>query len=430
VPTYQETLDYLFAKLPMYQRTGEMIRKIDLANIQYLCKQLGDPHNSFKTIHIAGTNGKGSVTHMMASCLQEAGYKTGIYVSPHYKDFRERIRINGRNVSSQFVMKFTERVKPHIEKIKPSFFEITVAMAFAYFKEKGVQWAVIETGLGGRLDSTNIVIPELSVITNISYDHMAFLGDTLPKIAGEKAGIIKPGVPVLIGEYQPAVKHVFQAKSKELQAPIRFASKLYKVARTRGNYRTMHYEMLRGKDGLFRDIVCPATGPYQEKNILTSIAGILWLRELGKINVSNAHIKSAFKNLLVNTNFIGRWQQLGAKPLIIADSAHNEAGIQSVWKEVRHIPHDRLHIVFGTVKDKDPRQVLAMCPRNAIYYYVKADIPRGMDAYTLSDIGNALGRCGSNYTSVRTGYNTAVVAAKPKDMIFICGSIFVVAELI
>ncbi|HLP49616.1 MAG TPA: folylpolyglutamate synthase/dihydrofolate synthase family protein, partial [Chitinophagales bacterium] len=406
--TYRETLKYLLEQLPMFQRVGAAAYRADLGNITRLCDMLGNPQNDLKCIHVAGTNGKGSVTHITASILQQQGYRVGVFVSPHYKDYRERIKINGKYVSKKFVTRFVEENMEQFKSVDASFFEITTAMAFQYFKEKKVDFAVIETGMGGRLDSTNIITPLLSVITNISLDHQQFLGDTLAKISSEKAGIIKKGIPVVIGETQKETQPVFVKKAKTLGSAIVFADK---VRHTKTLFKTdLH-------------------GDYQQKNIPTALAAIQELQQQG-IEVSEKSIKKGLKNVAKNTSFIGRWMVIGKKPLTIFDSAHNEGGIRELVKGIGNTTKGKLHFVFGTVADKDISNVLALLPKKARYYFCKADIPRGLDASELQKKAAPFKLHGETYPTVKKAYKAARANAHKNDTVLVSGSVFVVAEVV
>ena len=424
--TYRECLEYLYTKLPMFERQGPSGIKKDLTNTLALCEILGNPHTKFKTIHIAGTNGKGSVSHMLASILQEAGYKTGLYISPHYKDFRERIRINGKYISKKYITDFVDNIIPAINEIKPSFFEITVALTFKYFADKKIDIAVIETGLGGRLDSTNVINPLLSIITNISYDHQKILGDTLPQIASEKAGIIKDNTPVLIGEYQPNVYFVFTAKAKEKNAPLRLATKYGKVMThvTTGKY------IYRSSANQYIKLDMPYHGPYQEKNINTVIQAIQWMNETADLSISMPKIKLGLKNLDQNVPLIGRFQILGNKPMIIADGAHNLSGLKLLFERVKQLSKGTVHVVFGTVKDKDYQSVIRILPREFKYYFVKAELPRALDDDILLTISNTRKLHGEKYGKVTAGFKAAKSHARSNDIVLVTGSIFVVGEVI
>ena len=430
--TYKETLQYLFEQLPMFQRVGPKAFKKDLKNIKKLVAALDNPHEKFQSIHIAGTNGKGSTGHMIAAILQASGLKVGLYTSPHYRDFRERIKINGKYISQKAVVHFVENTKPHFKIIKPSFFEITVAMAFDYFAKQKVDIAVIETGLGGRLDSTNVIKPLLSVITNISFDHTNFLGNTLPKIAKEKAGIIKKKTPVVIGEYQTAPAKVFKAMAKKRNATITFANKKWKLdlkkeTQTHSTYKLQDSPI---KNFGIKNIILNASGPYQKNNLITTLEAIRILNESTEFNIKNTSIKNGLKNLIKLTNFKGRWHIESTKPLCIMDSAHNEGGLKINMKRLKEIPHQQLHFVLGMVNDKDPGKILSLLPKNAMYYFAKADIPRGLNADLLKDAASAFKLSGKAYSSVKNALKAAKRKATKKDLIYVGGSIFVIAEVI
>jgi dihydrofolate synthase/folylpolyglutamate synthase len=402
--TYQETLDWMFGQLPMYQQKGAAALNAKLDNIIHFCDVLDNPEKKFKSIHVAGTNGKGSSSHMLASILQEAGYKVGLYTSPHLKDFRERIKINGEVVSKKFVTHFIEQHKPFFDYHKLSFFEMTVGMAFSYFAEEEVDIAVIEVGLGGRLDSTNIITPEVSLITNIGLDHTQFLGDTLEKIALEKAGIIKPKVPVVISETQPETKMIFNLIAHQLKSNIVFADEVPAVG-----YKT--------------DLL----GEYQQKNINGVIASI---HQLKNFNVPEETISEGLKKVVENTGLLGRWQVLQQNPLVVCDTAHNKEGLQLVLGQIKKQSYDQLHIVLGFVKDKDVRAALSLFPKDAKYYFVRPSIPRGMDAFELQELAKELGLNGKAYKSVEKGLKKAIKKAEPNDMVYVGGSTFVVAEVV
>ncbi len=426
--TYQETLEYLFAKLPMFSRIGAAAYKEDLTNTILLCDALRNPQSKLNCIHIAGTNGKGSTSHMLAAILQSAGYKTGLYTSPHLKDFRERIKINGKVCEEQFVIDFTKKIQPLIESIKPSFFEITVAMAFEYFAEQKVDIAVIETGLGGRLDSTNIITPLLSIITNIGFDHMAILGNTLPKIAYEKAGIIKQKVPVVIGESFAETKNVFIEKSKLEQSSIYFAQENKKV--TTINYT--HHQLQVTIEDIFSnksdDFILDLTGIYQTKNLCTVLESVHQLQNQG-FEISNEQLKFALKNTKKLTGLHGRWELLQNNPTLIADVGHNEDGIRQMLQQLQITQYNQLHIIIGMVKDKEINQVLSLLPKNATYYFTKAQIPRAIDEVTLQDLAKQQHLRGNTYSSVNEAINIALQNASVSDLIIVCGSVFLVGEI-
>ena len=404
---YTQTLHYLYKRLPMYQRIGSAAYKANLNNTIAICKFLGNPENKFKSIHIAGTNGKGSVSHMLAAILQSAGYKTGLYTSPHLKDFRERIRINGKMVPKNYVVDFVERYKKDFEKIKPSFFEWTVGLAFDYFCKQKVDIAIIETGLGGRLDSTNVITPLLSIITNISYDHQNLLGNTLEKIAAEKAGIIKKNGVVIVSETQNPTKKVFDAKAKKEKALLLYADEYIKT--------TKGFE-------------CGLKGDYQDKNIRAVVLAAALLNEHFKIPAGA--ITKGLKDVITLTGLRGRWDVLSKKPLTVADIAHNEAGIKEVFSQVKNTTHKKLHIVFGTVNDKDITKILALLPKKAAYYFCKADIPRALPAGELAIAAQKHGLEGVVYPGVRQAQNAARKNANASDLVLVTGSAFVVAEAI
>jgi len=424
--TYTETLDYLYAKLPMFQRIGDKALKKDLSNTIKLLNALDNPHKKFNSIHIAGTNGKGSTTHILASILQEANYKVACYTSPHYKDFRERIKINGVFVSEDFVIDFVAKNQAIIEEIQPSFFEITVVMAFDYFAQQDIDVAIIETGMGGRFDSTNVLHPLLSIITNISLDHQQFLGDTIAKIAFEKAGIIKKDVPVLIGEFQEDTHPVYVDKAMSTNSSLFYAKELYEIENFNSTINGSNFAILDGDE--IKNYITDLNSNYQQKNIQTALAALLLCQEYFKID--NLAIENGLKNVRKNTYFLGRSMLLNEKPIVIADSAHNEAGITELNNIISSTPFNQLHFVFGTVKDKDISKVLSLLPHNAQYYFCKANIPRGMDVHLLTDEATALGYKGTAFPSVKDAYKTALAKANEDDLIIISGSIFVVAEVL
>lgn len=429
---YSDALNYLYTQLPMFQRTGPAAYKHTLGNSLRLDEIYNHPHRNFRSIHVAGTNGKGSVSHMLAAILQSAGYRTGLYTSPHLKDFRERIRINGMMIPESYVTRWVGdfiRINT-LEKLEPSFFELTVAMAFDYFASEKVDIAVVETGLGGRLDSTNIISPVLSIITNISYDHTALLGETLPLIAGEKAGIIKPGVPVVISQRQPEVERVFIQKAAEAKAPLSFASDEYRVEYSmldiEGNQ--LHH-LNEGNPQGYRELVTDLAGIYQRQNVPGVLKGVDVLRSAGLTIPDNA-VHAGLTDVKGLTGLLGRWQVLGANPRIVCDTGHNEDGIRMVVRQISQTPFKRLHFVIGVVSDKDPAKVLALLPKNACYYFCKADIPRAMDAHQLQSKAFDAGLKGDVYATVREAFDAARAAAGPDDMVFVGGSTFVVAEIL
>ncbi len=430
--TYQEILDYLYSQLPMFQRTGPAAYKDNLDNTIRLDEMFDHPHRSFRSIHVAGTNGKGSVSHILASVLQEAGYKTGLYTSPHLKDFRERIRVNGEMITEDAVVQFTEsfQAKNEKEKMEPSFFELTVSMAFDYFRTMQVDVAVIEVGLGGRLDSTNIITPEVSVITNISFDHIALLGKTLPKIAAEKAGIIKSGIPVVIGETNPETSPVFIEFAERLNAPISFADQEYQTnysMLTIGGKQSMNIQS-NGKL-VFPDLLVDLLGIYQRHNVPTVLKSIDILNTKGW-NLTEDSVRRGLANTIRNTGLMGRWQIIGHNPLTICDTGHNEAGIKLVVEQINQTAWKKLHIVIGMVNDKDQNEVLVLLPANAQYYFTKAEIPRATEPEELSAKASCFGLKGDCYPTVRQALSSALANAGENDLVFVGGSTFVVAEIL
>ncbi|MCB9289767.1 MAG: bifunctional folylpolyglutamate synthase/dihydrofolate synthase [Lewinellaceae bacterium] len=425
---YQETLEFLYGQLPMFQRIGPAAFKKDLSNIRKLCEALGHPERKFPSLHIAGTNGKGSTAHMLAAVLQAGGRRAGLYTSPHYRDFRERIKINGRYIPKRQVVDFVERCLPLFSDIQPSFFEITVAMAFDYFARQEVDIAIIEVGLGGRLDSTNILLPELCIITNISFDHTDFLGDTLPLIAAEKAGIIKPGVPVVVGETLPETRSVFLEKAGSLQAPIIFADQHYQAIQQDASLSHTSYHVYKEGRLLYENLKLNAHGPYQYKNLQTSLQAMEWFP--APFRATEAEIRKGLYSLRDYTRLLGRWQVLSERPTILCDSAHNEAGMELAMSALRKLPYAGLHIVLGTVSDKDPRRLLRHLPSEAHYYFARPDIPRGHDAELLREKAVEMGLRGKAYSSVRNALRAARRHARPEDLIYVGGSIFVVAEVV
>jgi len=434
--TYAQTLEYLYNQLPMFTRVGSSAFKADLTNTIALCAKLDNPQHKFKSIHVGGTNGKGSTSHMLAAILQIAGYKTGLYTSPHLKDFRERIRINGLMISEQIVIDFVRDHLTDFEKIQPSFFEMTVGLAFDVFAKEKVDIAVIEVGLGGRLDSTNVITPVLSVITNIGWDHMNMLGDTLQLIAGEKAGIIKSNIPVIIGEYQDEVAEVFIDKAKQENAPLVFASEIFEVKSERQKVKdALNPECLEltiqpkpfHLSSLTLNLDLP--GSYQTKNVKTVLAAVDELRAQG-YTITDKHIADALKQVKTLTGLRGRWDTLSTDPHVICDTGHNPEGIAEVMKNISATPHDQLHFVIGMVNDKDHSKVLNMLPKNGIYYFCKPDIPRGLDAEILQIRAIEFELYGDAYADVAAAYAAAKQAAQLNDLVFIGGSTFVVAEVI
>ena len=428
--TYEQSIEYLYSHLPMFTRIGAAAYKKDIGNTIALCNALGNPEKRIKTIHIAGTNGKGSTSHMLAAILQEAGYKTGLYTSPHLYDFGERIRINGEMINQDFVIDFVEKTKPLCAAIEPSFFELTVAMAFEYFVEEAVDIAVIETGLGGRLDSTNVITPEISIITNIGYDHMNLLGNTLPEIAAEKAGIIKPGVPVVIGESIASTMPVFLNKAESVGAPIYFAETSFQVSfnsESDNNRKTCTAVNLHNKNSI---IFNPdLRGAYQLKNIRTVLTAVEHLKEKGFAVTDEIVIKALSKVSLL-TGLHGRWEIIQQQPAIILDVAHNEDGIQMILQQLNaEYPGSKLHFILGFVRDKDVEHVLSLFPANAHYYFCNAHIPRALPYSELMQLALSKGLIGNGYDDVNEALKIAKHQAKENDVIMVCGSFFTIAEL-
>ena len=412
----------------MFTRVGASAFKKDLTNTIIFCEALGNPQNKFKSIHIAGTNGKGSTSHMLAAILQAQGFKTGLYTSPHLKDFRERIRINGKMISKAEVKSFVKANKKLIYKVEPSFFEATVAMAFEHFARHEVDIAVIEVGLGGRLDSTNIIRPEISVITNISLDHTNMLGNTLQEIAGEKAGIIKKGIPVVIGETQPASKPVFIAKAKTVNTQIFFADDALKANDISVKNGMLKLSIYDNDELKYPNLKSDLTGLYQPKNIVTVIKALEILSQKTTIKIVKQAVYQGLKHVKKLTGLQGRWQTLSKNPLVICDTGHNEAGITEVVKNIEQTPYNKLHIVFGMVKDKDITKVLSLMPKHADYYFCKPDIERGLNPDELQEQAAKFNLQGSAYDSVLIAKNSAIKKAAANDLVFIGGSTFVVAE--
>ncbi|MEP7255082.1 MAG: folylpolyglutamate synthase/dihydrofolate synthase family protein [Ferruginibacter sp.] len=427
---YQQTIDYLYAHLPMFSRIGAAAYKEDLDNTLALCKALDDPHTKFKSIHIAGTNGKGSTSHMLAAILQQSGYKTGLYTSPHLKDFRERIKINGEMISQEFVIDFVEKTKSISEDVKPSFFELTVAMAFDYFEKEKVDIAIIETGLGGRLDSTNVITPILSVITNIGYDHVDILGDTLEKIAAEKAGIIKPNVPIVIGEYLRETKDIFISKAKEMNAPIHFAQDEYKVSKINYTPQSLSCDITDIEYNVTESFKLDLNGFYQTRNLCTVISAEGILMQHGFV-IKNSDEKKALRNVKALTGLYGRWDVISENPAIILDVAHNEDGIKQLLKQLTVVSNDLsiIHFVTGMVKDKDVTKVLSILPKNAKYYFSNAHITRAMPHEELKEKAAQYGLSGESFDDVNMALNAAKELAAADDIIVVCGSVFLVAEV-
>lgn len=433
--TYQQAITYLFTQLPMYQRTGAAAMKKDLTNIRILLEALGNPHEQLRCIHVAGTNGKGTTCHLLAAALQAHGYQVGMYTSPHYQDFRERIKINAEFIPEEDVVRFVEWLEAAELDIEPSFFEITVAMAFDYFARRQPDWCVIEVGLGGRLDSTNIITPVLSVITNIGLDHTQFLGETLPEIAFEKGGIIKPGIPVIVGETQDETLPVFRDLARSGRSQLIIADQAYEInlvgMRGMDNLKYFSIGLPGSEAGLI--IGTDLDGPHLSKNLLTAYAALLVLHN-EDFRPNGKSIQHGWKQVAKETYYVGRWQILQArKPLCIADSAHNTEGLIPVIERLKGYGQP-LHIVIGVVNDKDLRKALSLFPQEATYYFVKADIPRGLPAEDLRAAAAEHGLRGAVYDSVKTGYEAARAGARAepdqRGIVFVGGSIFTVAEVL
>jgi dihydrofolate synthase / folylpolyglutamate synthase len=425
---YRQTVDYLFTRLPMFSRIGAAAIKKDLTNTINLCDSLKNPQDTFRSVHIAGTNGKGSTSHMLAAILQTAGYKTGLYTSPHLYDFRERIKVNGKMCEEEFVVKFTEKIQPLMEEIEPSFFEITVAMAFEYFAEQKVDIAIIETGLGGRLDSTNIITPELSIITNIGWDHMQLLGDTLEKIAFEKAGIIKENIPVVIGETAEETKNVFIKQATEKNATIFFADDRQYIDEfgfEKEYLRVVVDDRKKNEKPVFH---LDLNGLYQRKNLLSVLEAVHQL-QLKNWQIKPEHVTDALKHVKKLTGLHGRWEVIQHKPRIILDVAHNVDGIKQVLQQLEFETFDRLYIILGMVKDKEVDEVLKLLPHYANYYFTKAQIPRAMDEQELQQKAEVYGLKGKAFPEVNAALKDILTHAKKDDLILICGSVFLVAEV-
>ena len=426
--TYEEALEWMFAQIPMYQRQGKAAYKADLSTTETLDAYLNHPHQHFHSIHVGGTNGKGSVSNMLASVLQEAGYKTGLYTSPHLKDFRERVPQTRQMVKKEFVMDFIQQHSSYFQQQKPSFFEMTVVMAFEYFRHKQVDVAVVEVGLGGRLDSTNIIDPDLSVITNISLDHTQFLGDTVEEIAREKAGIIKAGKPVVIGEYDDRSAEIFKEKARSLQASIYFADQNYQIESQGDGRGRACYQVLQRYKSVYEHLCTDLLGSYQSKNMVTSLAAIEQLREKG-YTITNQHLYNGLANVSRNTGFAGRWFILQENPTIVCDTAHNEAGLSLNISRVKEMG-ENLHFVLGFVNDKRLDSILQLFPHQGQYYFTRANIPRALDQHELAKTGASFGLKGQAYASPQKALEAARKNAAGQDIIYVGGSTFLVSELI
>lgn len=426
---YLETLDYLFHALPAYHRVGAAAYKANLDNTEAMMQYLNHPELGFKSIHVAGTNGKGSVSHFLASVLHRAGLKVGLYTSPHLVDFRERIRINGEMIPQQIVVDFVKSHRTFLDSQQLSFFEMTVGLAFDYFRNEKVDIAVIEVGMGGRLDSTNVINPLLSIITNIGFDHMQFLGDTLEKIAGEKAGIIKPGIPVVIGQTQPETAPVFILKANELDAPIYFADQHYKIVEKDGDVVDMHADILRDGEPYICNLHSPMDGIYQKKNLATACAAFDKLKNLYLPQLTDENFLDGVANVIKDTGLHGRWERVGERPLTIAETAHNADGIATLVEKLKTMHYHSLHIIYGCVNDKDFSHILDMLPSEAHYYYTQPSVERGLDVTILADKASSLGKPGPSFPDVHSALYHVRSLATPDDLIIITGSIFLVADL-
>lgn len=422
---YQETLNYLYESAPMFQQVGKSAYKEGLSNTLALDEHFNHPHNNFRTIHVAGTNGKGSCSHTLAAILQSAGYRVGLYTSPHLVDFRERIRVNGIPVSEEYVVNFVEQERWFFEPLAPSFFELTTALAFNYFSEQKVDVAIIEVGLGGRLDCTNIIHPDLSIITNISFDHTQFLGNTLALIATEKAGIMKEGVPVVVGETTDETKPVFINKAKEVKAPLFFAEEEqllqgYEMDESGfWHYHTADYPTLKGELG----------GLFQLKNSNTILLAVRLLKQAG-YQIAPEAVEAGFSKVCELTGLMGRWQRLGSAPTIVCDTGHNVGGITYIAEQLRRQKYEKLHIVMGMVNDKDISGVLALLPKEAVYYFTKATVKRALHETELKELAGKTGLNGTTYPDVPQAFEAAKANASEKDFIFVGGSSFIVADLL
>ncbi|MBN2668844.1 MAG: bifunctional folylpolyglutamate synthase/dihydrofolate synthase [Bacteroidales bacterium] len=427
--TYKETLDFLFSSLPMYQRQGKAAYKANLDNSIAFDEYLNFPHRSFRTIHVAGTNGKGSSSHMLASVFQAAGYKTGLYTSPHLSDFRERIKIDGRMIPEEDVIQFVENHQDFIKRINPSFFEMTVFMAFNYFEQQSVDVAIIEVGMGGRLDSTNVIHPELCLITNISLDHTQFLGSTIGQIAQEKAGIIKAKVPTVVTESNPEYNDVFEAKAKAKSSDVYFADKSWSIPFALKNAEgKQQFDVFYKDSKVYEAIQLDLLGIYQHKNILGVLEAIRILKD--KFDIEEIHIREGLSDVVKATGLKGRWQILGYNPIVVCDTGHNEAGIALVLEQINQTAYKKLHMVWGMVNDKAVKKILSKLPKNASYYFVQAKIPRAMSAFVLKEEADKLGLEGTVIEDVKTALKEALKMAESNDLVFVGGSTFVVAEVV
>ncbi|WP_114781554.1 bifunctional folylpolyglutamate synthase/dihydrofolate synthase [Botryobacter ruber] len=426
--TYQECLDYLYQQLPMFQRIGNAAFKKNLDNTIALCQAMGQPQHQFKSIHVAGTNGKGSSSHMLAAILQSAGYKTGLYTSPHLKNFTERVRVNGTELPQDYLVRFVEQYRALFEQVQPSFFEMTVALAFRYFADEQVDVAVIEVGLGGRLDSTNIIQPEVSLITNIGYDHQSLLGDTLQAIAGEKAGIIKPATPAVISTKQPELVSVFTRKASQEEAPLYFATDHVQVALLESSLEKQVFEVKKENKPWLPQLELDLAGIYQQFNLPGVLQTITVLQEQG-FAIPEAAIRKGLSHTKQLTGLKGRWQVLGQEPLIVCDTGHNEDGIRQIVAQLQSLHPQQVHMVFGAVNDKDISSILQLLPKSYTYYFCQASLPRALPVSDLKEKAEAAGLHGEAYPTVGEAIRAAKANAAPDEVIFIGGSTFVVAEI-
>ena len=427
--TYEEALHFLSTQLPMYSRVGAPAYNKSLDKTLALCEAAGNPHLAFKSIHVAGTNGKGSTSSMLAAVLQSAEYKVGLHTSPHLKDYRERTRINGEMITGQQVLDFVNRYEGILRDLQPSFFEMSVVMAFEYFAQQAVDIAVIEVGLGGRLDSTNVITPLLAVITNVGMDHMDLLGPDVASIAMEKAGIIKPGVPVVLGEGVEPTLRVVAAKAEECHSPLYVASEELRIQPRSLTLRGQEVDVVAHGHLLLEKLELDLAGVYQHKNVATALLALSELQTLG-YNISEEQLRAGLANVQALSGLQGRWQVLKSSPLVIADTAHNEDGLREVMYQLKHTPHGELHFVIGMVADKSHEKLLRLMPEDATYYYCSPNVPRGLPAEELGTLGRALGRQGKAYASCAEAYQAALLDARPDDIVYIGGSTFVVAELL
>ncbi|MCC5930013.1 MAG: bifunctional folylpolyglutamate synthase/dihydrofolate synthase [Cyclobacteriaceae bacterium] len=425
---FQEALDYLYSRLPMYQRIGASAFKKNLDNTLALCEHLSNPQHNFKSIHIAGTNGKGSSAHMLASVLQQAGYDTGLYTSPHLKSFTERVRVNGEEVPQSYISEFVKNYRNIIDAIQPSFFEVTVAMAFDYFSQMKVDIAIIETGLGGRLDSTNVILPELSLITSIGYDHMDLLGDTLPQIASEKAGIIKHQIPAVISNYQEEIAHVFEQKAAGEQAPLYFADQIMKIEKVRYEKHRTVFDVYRKGVRMYKNLALDLRGSYQINN-LPGVLLSLDLLPLHDFTIDISDLRKGLANVQKNTGLKGRWQKLGENPAVYCDTAHNVDGIAAMLQTLQMQTFDQLHLVWGMVQGKEADKILKLLPNDAKYYFCAPQLPRALPVADLADAAGKVGLQGLMAPSVNQALEMALSNAGKNDLVFVGGSTFVVAEL-